>query len=793
MRLGSRTIVRSVSVLALILGAGLSDPAAAGAAPKSAAPTPAAPTGSTRDAAAVSAAVSTDAPAAVPTAAKPDSLPVGPGAARRDTATSQDSLTKGGAASNSVLSKDSILSKDSVIEGTKALKKRAPRPVFAWESSLPGIRECPTGRETAPECWRRDPDLANQELGWPGTRGWSLSLTHWRPLPQESPYQPFWAHSPYLSGGLIPPEKFALRKNGADAFALEEAWTPVVPLDTPMTRMGWMRGALSLNVFQLKLHRMLSDRVYLGMDYYSSTASAQPYDYQFNVHQPYLGGWGFLGKLYGPIDRDSASLVLSDTSYSIHALHMRPRVGVWLDTNRVMEFFLDRVSNGTSMTLPVGPARKPGSLVPDGPDSAQARMPSDLTATTEGVLYGERHRDWASQWELSHGSYGLAEFRKPGSGAAAATDELAADLFRARGSVSATGLPFRPFLTLEARSELWEGDPFLTMDGANPKQGWLDAEQADLRVERGQPLPFGSSIRMAADAGIGRSSRMDDQVYWLPRYGASAVLDLPFGFGAEAAAASRAEDPAWELLYRSNSARFRFASPDLQPRTDRTLKGEVSWAWRRLSFTAGMHRLEGEDVWLPRVLANPGACGALADSAYASLASRRCADSSGALTDSLALALRNYASETVDAWHLGLGLALGNWSLRLDNRFVLNRTVDDADLRSAIEDWSVPERVFKGRLNWKRSLLNERLKLDFGWDWEWYSTRYAWVPDLTGKSKVGKLDEYLALDMDAAMIIKTFTLYFKIRNFNHDRYATEPGVHPPGINFRFGVDWVIFN
>ena len=41
--------------------------------------------------------------------------------------------------------------------------------------------------------------------------------------------------------------------------------------------------------------------------------------------------------------------------------------------------------------------------------------------------------------------------------------------------------------------------------------------------------------------------------------------------------------------------------------------------------------------------------------------------------------------------------------------------------------------------------------------------------------------------------IKTFMLYFDAMNLNHDRYATEPGVHPPGVNFRFGVDWVLWN
>jgi hypothetical protein len=43
------------------------------------------------------------------------------------------------------------------------------------------------------------------------------------------------------------------------------------------------------------------------------------------------------------------------------------------------------------------------------------------------------------------------------------------------------------------------------------------------------------------------------------------------------------------------------------------------------------------------------------------------------------------------------------------------------------------------------------------------------------------------------MEIKSFLLYFRAMNLYHDRYATEPGVHPPGVNFRFGVDWRLRN
>ena len=690
--------------------------------------------------------------------------------------------------------RDSAALKDTAF----ASRRRSPKdsgkvqPVFRWQSPETDARECPVGSESALECWRGVPAVANQEIGFAGPRSWSLSLTHWRPLPQESPYVPFWKDSPYLSGGLLPPDRFALKKLGGDASALEEIWAPVVPLDTPITRLDWMRGALTLNVFDFKLDRMLSDRVYLGLDYYSATADSVTYDYQFNVHQPYLGGWGFLGKIYGPIDRDSASLVLGGTSHSIHALEMRPRVGYWIDTNRVVEFFLDQIHNSSALTSPSGPPRSADALIPNGPDSTQALLPSRFGSMTEGVIYGESHAGWTAQAELSHGSMELSEYRGPADSTGAGRDQIDGDLFRAKGTLAAAGMFARPSLTAEARSGNWQGDPVLGAQPGPASQGWTDAEDVDAEVR-----PGWSFLELRGQAGMGRDSRMDDQVYWLPRYGASARITAPFGFGAEASLSSRREDPTWEMLYRTNPARFRFASPELKPRTDKVYGGALSWGWSRWSVEAGLDRLEAGDAWLPRVLPGPDACADLAGGQYAPLAGRHCGDTSvapfGTLTDTLALGLRNYRQETIDAWHLGLGLGLGHWSLALQNRFVFNRAVDDADLKTAAVDLSTPERVFKGRLDWKRNLLDDKLKLDFSWDWEWFSTRYAWAPDLAGASRPVKLDEYLALDFAAAMKIKTFTLLFKMRNFNHDRYATEPGVHPPGLNFRFGVDWTLFN
>jgi hypothetical protein len=479
-------------------------------------------------------------------------------------------------------------------------------------------------------------------------------------------------------------------------------------------------------------------------------------------------------------------LVLEGLSHDIHATAIRPRIGVWLDTNRVVEVYLDHLKNSTTLTKPVGPTTFGGVSRPGGVDSLQALMPSRMSATSEGAVYGESHRLWTTQWEADHTSLAIREFRVGG------LDELQADIYKACGRVLAAGLPGRPFASAEVRSESWEGDSTL---GRNipASAGWTDAQDAGLGIQ-----PQFGILSADADAGLGRSSRMANQVYWLQHYGARAVLDLPLGFGADVGVSSRMQDAEWETLYRDNPARFRYPSPDLKPRTDRTLHGSLSWSLPHVTLDGGLDFFRSEDAWLPRVLPNPDACADLADSLYSGLQSQRCSapatgSSEAVLPDSLALALRNYGEQRLDAWHLGLALGLGNWTLALHNRFLLSRSVTDAGLARSRQDLSVPARVFKGRLAWKRDLVDGKLHLDLGWDWEWFSTRYVWVPELNGSSKVGKLDEYLVLDFQAAMRIKTFTLYFRSMNMNHDRYATEPGVHPPGLNFRFGVDWTLWN
>jgi hypothetical protein len=669
---------------------------------------------------------------------------------------------------------------------TPAYPDSVPR-VYRWETPQAGAEACPDAQESVHVCWRRHPLLANQDIGFPGTRAWTMSLTRMEPIPLHSPYFSAWTSSPYLNGGLLPVQNFALRGPGGDAAALEEAWTPVVPLDTPVTNLEWERGALALNLFNVGLRRMLTDRVYLGLEYYSVTADSMSYDYQFNVHQPYLGGWGFLGRLYGPIDRDSASLVLEGYSHHINSAHFRPRVGFWLDTNQVLEAFFDRLDQNTALTWP----RRPGATDTSGPaDSIQTLLPSTFGTYAGGLIHGYRGDGWSTQAELSAASVEKSTVRTDtGSSLTGGGDLLDVwdgTVLRLRGKAAAPGLPGRPWLEAEAASESWTGR--LSQGGAGTggvDDGWLDRQSLAMGL-RPDLEPF----RLEAEGGVTRSSRMDDRVFWLPRAGLLGGADLPLGFGVSAGVSYEERDPDWETLFRHNPSLFLHPSPGLDPRADLGYRGQVTWMSPHVRLSAGVDFRRIADAWLPAVLPSPEACAEVADSLYA-LADAPCAG--GGLPDSLALGLRNWDEERRDTWHYGASLLLGNWRLDLENRFLFNADARDGAVAAVLSNRMVPARVFKGALRWERALLDGRLDVYTGWTWEWFSTRYAWVPNLQGVSRLAKLDEYLVLDFEAGMRIKTFLLFFKGMNFNHDRYATEPGVHPPGVNFRFGVDWTLFN
>jgi hypothetical protein len=651
-----------------------------------------------------------------------------------------------------------------------------PVPDSGWRwLPDPRTRACAAPLETPDGCWRTVPDIAVQETGFPGLRATALNLHGLERAETRPFFQAGLAQSPYAVGGHLPFQEYETRIDGS---ARSESWTPVQPLDTPVTDLHWMRGALLLNQFGMNLHRMVGNRAYLGFDYFSNGAVSQFYDYAFNVHQPYLG-----------FGRDSLSLVIQDTSHSISSRQMRTRLGYWVDARTVVEAYADWFDNSSSLTNPTNAAAN---------DSLQWLFPAEFHSTTYGGVLarsGDAHTLTLSYrhaaWERNLEPRGDVRYFENATGTL--------DLFDAAWTVRS--LPGAPRIAVRVENETQEGALWLEGVGdssavssgargdresitfdARPAAGLFENVQLDLR---------GEAARRALPNGVTEMLGGGD---------AEARVFLPWGFRFNGSAGWNREGAPEEFLFRWQPAQGFYPNPDLAPRTHARYGAGAGWDSRHLGIGAEWERHRFENTWLRRVLPDQDACILLGDSLGYPGESAFCsgpvvppASNNSSLPDSLALARVNYAEETRDLVHLSGYLALGNWKLTLRNTYRLANAIRDPRLGFTAVNWEIPQNVLKGQLLWKRRVLDGKLGLQTRWDWEWFSQRQVFASDMDGTSRLLTLDEYLALDFNTQMEIKSFILYFRAMNLTHDRYATEAGVHPPGVNFRFGVDWRLRN
>lgn len=662
---------------------------------------------------------------------------------------------------------------DSTHSSTDSLhtaNKPIPRIPVTYQWPVDSMQTaCHEPMETPAECWRQSPRLAIQEIGFPGVRSRTFSLSNFEPVSIQSFYQPALSASPYGIGGAIPFDR--VEEDGR----ISEAWTPVLPVDTPLTSLHWMRGALQMNQFTLNLRRMVGDHTYLGLQIHSDRADPQFYEYSFNVDQPYLAGWGIPA-----LKRDSASLVLHDTSHTIHAFQLRPRMGYWIDSQTVIEGYADLFENSSSLANPGNPGQR---------DSTQWLYPATFSANTYGAIAAHASNKYSTRLVYSYSNWNRT--LQPNGDSAARFHEAAAgtlNRLQLEGTLPHTFMPSRIRLELEnsvQQNALWLNG---TSGSAPSSRASSNSEHVFLESN-----PTWAMLSLSAKADAGRYENPNQVEEWLGGSSGNLEAALPWNFKANGGAGWNREAASDDSLFRWQPALGFYPSPNLKPRTDLHLQTGASWENHWIGFGASWEEHRYGNSWLPRVLPEAGICNRVDSVRYRSEAEPLCPDNVH-VPDSIALALVNYHQEIRDLLHLSLLLRAGNWKLSLLNTFLLKNAVqDDARLGFSELNRQLPNQLFKGQLFWRRKILDGKLGLQTQWDWEWTSTRYVYASDLNGYSRAVKLDEYLALDFTARMEIKTFMLHFRAMNLNHDRYATAPGVHPPGVNFRFGIDWNLFN
>jgi hypothetical protein len=642
---------------------------------------------------------------------------------------------------------------------------------------------CDELAETALHCFRDLKGLSIADIGFPGTRTALYSLETFAPVQYVPIFSFIPGISPYNTGGMIGPGNFKPDGPGGTVFRLEEVWTIPALVDTPLTRLDWARGAFEMNLFRLSVSRMLGMRSYLLFDFVSDGADDIDYFYTFQVHQPYLSGLAGLDRFWSGLKRDSASVVVEGESQYISSMHFRPRVGFGLGSGSVVELFVDRYKNESDLVSPRDSLEERDLY----DELVQKSFPAEFYALTLGRKYLYRHPLFLSSFHVFHS---IIEKKEDGfnpgpiagaSGSGFYHQEFSGTVQEVRASAAFPDVFSGPRLVFTGRNQMMEG-PFSLYSRADSTgyapgstdMNWSDVQELVLRAD-----PEWAMLRAGITADISRHSLMHDERKILGGYSVTGRLDLPLGFGLLAGNGYAARQPGWNRMYTLNSMRFQYPTPDLSHETIFNYRCGLAWNRGKVNLETVLNFNTMKDVIMSRALPFriPPDTG----------------DSVHTAPDVEALKLINYEREKRNTLVLRAGIRLGNWDLSLENAFLLHNRISGPQI-----DWqrrrtnpTLPGSICKGHLGWGNRFVNDRLGVKITWDWEWYAMRFGWAPRLDGYSQVVKLDEYIALDFTAQMQIKQFILYYQIKNFNHDRYYLEPGSHPPGVNFRWGVNWVL--
>ncbi|MFC1583923.1 hypothetical protein ACFL5V_00085 [Fibrobacterota bacterium] len=654
-------------------------------------------------------------------------------------------------------------------------------PSRSWEK---GWFACQEPAETAADCFRGLNGVSIAHSGFPGTRSSIYSMSALGSVAYHSVFNPVAGFSPYGSGGLLAPATYKADMNGGNVYAVREVWNIPARIDTPRTRFSWERGAFAMNVFRLDFSRMLTKNLYAGFGFASDRSDSLDYGYTFQVHQPYLSGIAGLDEFLPFLERDSASLVIKGVSQAVNSLHFRPRLGIRLGRGSVLELYLDRFKNESDLSSPLA-----DTIQFFYTEKIMVPVPSEFYSLSLGGIFHLQYRELVSTVKyfraiLEKKEYvsNPLEYYRTHSDSGFSNRQIDETLDEVELEASLPGIYGNPQLRVRVRNEIVRGKLYTgTVRGDSSdtaavppdKDKWGDEQDWEASLTPEWRF-LGADLR----AGLKRHSLMHKEVDYLADYSLRGKAELPLGFALMIWHGYLNRQPGWEQRYCSNSMFFHYPNPDLEHETILNYGSGVRARFWNVQLSALFNVNTITNSIMPALLPF-----------------RELPDT----LDFTALRLINYEEEQRNTIGIRASIALGNWDVALENSYLVDNTISGPQIDGQRDSYNpglpgnfsqgLAGSIYKGHLGWGNRFVYDRLGVRVAWDWEWYPVRFAWAPQLNGYSKVVKLDEYLALDFIAQMQVKQFILYFQIKNFYHDRYYHEPGNHPPGVNFRWGVHW----
>ena len=650
-------------------------------------------------------------------------------------------------------------------------------------------QECSIGADSPLECLRPTPNMVFMDKGVPGVKNTLLSLETLMPTVYQSFFNPVVQNSIHSNGGLILPNNWELVPY--NDFAIRETWTLPGIQDTPSTQMQWERGPFAMNIFHFKLNRLLSKQAYLVLDLFTESSKSEEYDYSPVVHQPYLSNFSnlTLGSIWKSFDRDSSNIVLEGVSQGTGALNFRPRIGWFLSPQSVLETYWEYYTNSSQGILPVGDTLDLGPIT----ERVQQPFSSDFSSQNLGTVYRSQREYGNLSLGTKWGNYNKKNTAHTHQNHSAFFDLSTAPTQSFEGSV------WEQFVEMEQEFEFWYHNfimDFILLGGFHNYiedvkgalfiTNTLDSSYVE-ELRKGLEITKGHRDEQVVYSGIKwhwnrfrgkfigqgyRISFMDNTREWVAGYNASLRWDWKeMSYNNIYLLGSLSQIPSvphWQQLYVDNSLVLQTPNPGqhagILERIQIQLGGGVSWmkgfiSWNRLFGKNTLERMA-----LPR----------------------RLGDTS---TIEKALGYRQYHAKTWETFALGIHLSLGGWDATANYSQLLSNRFQLEDGGRIMENKELPNSVYKGYIQWQKSLISHRLLLTLKIDWEHFKERLAWQPQWDGTAETVSLEEFWVIDFQTQAKIQSFVLYYKVKNLNHDRYYIAPGDHPPGIQFRWGVNW----
>ncbi len=523
---------------------------------------------------------------------------------------------------------------------------------------------------------------------------------------------------------------FAIGFNGENGRALSPAYRIASSIqDTPSVHLQWEQAAFEGNTLEMSFQRKLLDSLLFEIYLLTqSTDSSGEFRYQNTTHQPYLGTLG----------RDSSTVPLAGRNLSFDGFLISPL----LEWQREYHWFqlqatLYRLKNDESSRYQVlGTSDNP--LFHDAPFQVSQKY-SSLSAHA-----GSHHS--SIPWEFHHHWVALENAERD------TRDETIDPVTEGNQhwgefSLQYPNYSLQSFFRYDSRqfSKWFDGKKIVKWEL------WEDQQQWGVQWE--------DSSLGYSELAITRNSSSQDQQSFTPSISLHAHMEYKESFLASSFYRMQSRYPSVEETRFASLNRTHLPNGQLVSEKQHNLESRLQWKKPYFSLGTSMRY----------------------DFVHQPIRLGWTDQSKDILTAEQAFTYQNVADLEDLSYGVWGQLLLGNWKLNLSTQRTIFRN------RHSLE----PLRNYKSSLQWDHQAVNGKLGIHLLWDSQWIATTedFALANDSTAYRV--NIPHHFLLNFTARMQILDFGLYTRIENLNHMRITHETGYSPPGVTFRYGIEWTL--